>query len=86
MLKGPYRVISETIVADERPPSPGRGRQGQSSWRISENAVTVKFAELLTHELRRTPYMRSSFAKPIAPVHTPQDRPTQPSTISRGKS
>src|SRR5215204_2112844 len=29
-LKGPYRVISETIVADERPPSPNRGRRGQS--------------------------------------------------------
>jgi hypothetical protein len=30
MLQGPYRVISETIVADERrPPSPSRGRQGQ---------------------------------------------------------
>jgi hypothetical protein len=28
MLKGPYRVISETIVADERPPSPSRGRRG----------------------------------------------------------
>jgi hypothetical protein len=29
MLKGPYRVISETIVANERPPSPSRGRQGK---------------------------------------------------------
>src|SRR5215213_7749101 len=30
MLRGPYRVISETIVADERAPSPSRGRRGQS--------------------------------------------------------
>jgi hypothetical protein len=30
MLRGPYRGISETFVADERPPSPSRGRGGQS--------------------------------------------------------
>src|SRR5215217_4351990 len=30
MLRGPYRVISETLVAEKRPPSPGRGRRGQN--------------------------------------------------------
>src|SRR5829696_7529241 len=57
MLKGPYRVISETIVADERPPSPSRGRRGQSvRWVLLFEKFSGKLGRSKSQRLVTVPY------------------------------